>query len=91
MIHNPPSPKHSQKCWCHNLSNHGCQNPDQNPIILRFYDPSCPKRFGSFKNLSDHSRSVGSYDSDNSKWPWFLVIFFNLIEGSVRPKWKIKS
>ena len=46
---------------------HGCQNPDLYPIILRFYDSTCPKRSGSFKNLCDHSGSVGLYDSDNPK------------------------
>ena len=70
---------------------HGCQNPDLDPTILRFYDFIYPKRFKSFKDLCDHSGLVGSYNSDNPKRHWFLVIFFNLIEGSVGPKWKIKS
>ena len=67
---------------------HGYQNPNLDFMILRFYNPTCPKWFGSFKDLSDHS---GSYNFDNSKHIWFLVIFFNLTEGSVGPKWKIKS
>ena len=47
--------------------------------ILRFYDPTCPKRSESFKNLCDHSESVGSLES------------YDPTEGSVGPKWKIKS
>ena len=43
---------------------YGYQNPDLNLTILRFYDLTCPKRSGCFKDLSDCS---GSYDSDNSK------------------------
>ena len=56
---------------------HGCQNPDLDPTILRFYDPTCPKRSKSFKDfcyrsrsdLCYRSRSVGSYDSDDPKQP----------------------
>ena len=44
---------------------HGCQNPDLDPTILRFYDLTYPKRFKSFKDLCGHSGSVGSYDSDD--------------------------
>ena len=58
---------------------------------LTILQSHCLKRFGSFKDLSDRSGSVGLYDSDNPKQPWFLVIFINLIEGLIRPKWKIKS
>ena len=47
--------------------NHGCQNPNLDPTILQFYNPTCPKRSGSFKDLYDHSRSVGSYDFDDPK------------------------
>ena len=70
---------------------HSCQNPDLDPTILRFYDLTYPKRSKSFKDLCGHSGSVGSYDSDDPKQSWFLVILFNLIKGSVGPKWKIKS
>ena len=31
----------------------GCQNSDLDLTILRFYDPTCPKQSGSFKNLCD--------------------------------------
>ena len=65
---------------------HGCQNPDLDPTILRFYDLTYPKRYKSFKDLCGRSGSVGSYDSDDPKQSWFLVIFFNLIKGSVGPK-----
>ena len=54
--------KKKKKCF-----NHGCQNPDLNPTILRFYDLTYPKRFKSFKDLYDHSRLVGLYNSDDSK------------------------
>ena len=46
---------------------HGYQNPDLDPMILRFYDPTCPKQSGFFKNLCNCSRSVGSYDSNDPK------------------------
>ena len=59
--------------------------------ILRFYDLTYSKRSKSFKNLNDHSGLVRSYDSNNPKWPLFFVIFFNLTEDLVGPKWKIKS
>ena len=72
-------------------SGHGCRNPDLDPMILRFYDFTYPKRSKSFKDLYDHLRLVGLYNSDDSKQHWFLVIFFNLTEDSVGPKWKIKS
>ena len=65
---------------------HGCQNFDLDSTILRFYDPTYPKRSKYFKDLFDHSKSVGLYNSDDPKRPWFLVIFFNLIEGLVKPK-----
>ena len=65
---------------------HGCQNPDLDPTILRFYDLTYLKRSKSFKNLYGRSGSVGSYDSDDPKQSWFLVILFNLIKGSVGPK-----
>ena len=65
---------------------HGCQNPDLDPTILRFYDLTYPKRSKSFKDLCGRSGSVGSYDSDDPKQSWFLVIFFNLIKGSVGPE-----
>ena len=67
-------------------SEHGCQNPDLDPTILRFYDLTYPKRSKSFKDLCGRSGSIGSYDSDDPKQSWFLVIFFNLIKGSVGPK-----
>ena len=70
---------------------YGCQNLDLDPTILRFYDLTCPKWSGSFKDLCDHSGSVGSYDFDDFERPWFLIIFFNIKEGSVGHKWKIKS
>ena len=57
---------------------HGCQNPDLDLTILRFYDLTYPKRSKSFKDLYDRLGSVGLYDSNNPKRPWFLVIFFNL-------------
>ena len=76
---------------CDSSPRHGCQNPDLDPTILRFYDPTYPKRSKSFKDLYDRSRSVGSYDSDDPKRHWFLVIFFNLTKGSVGPKLKVKS
>ena len=66
--------------------NHGCQNPNLNPTILRFYDLTYPKRSKSFKDLCGRSGSVGSFDSDDPKQSWFLVILFNLIKGSVGPK-----
>ena len=59
--------------------------------ILRFYDSTCPKQSGSFKDLCNRSRSVGLYNSDNLKRSWFLVIFFNLTKSSVWPKWRITS
>ena len=65
---------------------HGCQNPDLDPTILRFYDLTYPKRSKSFKDLCSRSESVGSYDFDDPKQSWFLVIFFNLIKSSVGPK-----
>ena len=65
---------------------HGCQDPDLDPTILRFYDLTYPKRSKSFKDLCGRSGSVGLYDSDDPKQYWFLVIFFNLIKGSVGPK-----
>ena len=68
---------------------HGCQNLDLDLTILWFYNPTCQKQSGSFKDLCDCSRSVRSYNSDNPKRSWFLVIFFNLTEGLVGPKWKI--
>ena len=70
----------------YNSGMHGCQNPNPDPMILRFYDPTCPKRSGSFKDLCDRSRSVGSYNSDDSKQSWFLVIFINLTESLIGPK-----
>ena len=66
--------------------NHGCQNPDLDPTILQFYDLTYPKRSKSFKDICGRSGSVGSYNSDDPKQSWFLVIFFNLIKGSVGPK-----
>ena len=69
----------------------GCQNFDLDPAILWFYDSTYPKQSKSFKDLCDHSESVGSYVSDDPKRPWFFVIFFNLTEDSIEPKWKIKS
>ena len=54
--------------------------------ILRFYDPTYPKQFGTFKDLCDHLGLVRSYNFDNPKRSWFLVIFFNLTEDSVGPK-----
>ena len=55
--------------------------------ILQSYDftiPPAPKRSRSFKNLCDYLGLVKLYDFDDPKWSWFLVIFFNLIEDSVR-------
>ena len=46
---------------------HGCQNPDLDLTILRFYDLTYSKRFKSFRDLSDHSRLVRSYDSNDPK------------------------
>ena len=37
--------------------NHGCQNPDLDPTILRFYNLTYPKRFEFFKDLSDRLQS----------------------------------
>ena len=65
---------------------HGCQNPDLDPTILRFYDLTYPKRFKSFKDLYDRSGSIGSYNSDDLKRHWFLLIFFNFTECSIGPK-----
>ena len=56
--------------------------------ILRFYNLTCPKWFESFKHLCDH---LGSYNFNDPKQSWFIVIFFNLTEGLVGPKWKITS
>ena len=53
---------------------------------LQFYNPTCPKQSESFKDFCDHSGLVGSFDFDNPKQPWFLLIFFNLTEGSIGPK-----
>ena len=47
--------------------NHGCQNPDPDPTILQFYDSTCPKQSGSFKDLCDYSGLVRLYDSDDPK------------------------
>ena len=58
------------------------------PTILRSH---LLKTIQIFQGSCDHSRSVGSYDSDNPKWSWFLVIFFNLTKCSVGRKWKITS
>ena len=55
-------------------------------MILRFHDLTYSKRSKSFKDLYDCSESVGSYNSDDPKRHWFLVIFFNLTGGSVGPK-----
>ena len=44
-----------------------------------------------FQGSFDRSGSVGSYDSNNPKRSWFLLIFFNLIKDSFGSKWKIKS
>ena len=63
--------------------NHGCQNSDLDPMILRFYDPICPKRSRSFKDLCNRLGSVGSYNFDDPKQPRLLVILFNLTEGSI--------
>ena len=52
---------------------------------VRFYNPTCPKRFESFKDLYNRSGLVGSYNFDNPKRPWFLVIIFNLTESLVGP------
>ena len=41
---------------------YGCQNPNLDPMILRFYNPTYPKRSESFKNLCDCLGSVGSYN-----------------------------
>ena len=46
---------------------HGCQNPNLDPTILRFYDLTYSKRSKSFRDLSDHSRLVRSYDSNDPK------------------------
>ena len=35
--------------------------------ILWFYDLTYPKQSGSFKNLCDRSRLIGSYDSNDPK------------------------
>ena len=70
---------------------YGCQNFDLDLIVLWFYDLTCLKWSSFFKNLCNHSRSIRSYDSDNPKRLWFLVIFFNLTKGLLGPKWKIKS
>ena len=51
---------------------HGCQNPNLDPTILRFYDHTYLKWSRSFKDLYDRSRSIGLYDSDNSNDPSFL-------------------
>ena len=48
---------------------HGCQNSDLDLTILRFYDSTYSKRSGSFKDLSDRSESVESYDSNDLKQP----------------------
>ena len=71
--------------------NHGCQNLDLNPMILQFYDLIYSKWSTSFKKFCDRSGSVGSYDSNDFKWPWFLVTFFNLTEDLVGSKRKMKS
>ena len=62
--------------------------------ILQFYDftiPPAPKRSRSFKDLCDHLGLGGSYDSNDPKRFWFLVIFLNMTKGLVGPKLKITS
>ena len=72
----------SHDSWSSNYR-HDCQNPDLDTTILQFYDPIYSKQFRSFKDLCDRLGSVESYDFDDPKQSWFLVIFFNLIESSV--------
>ena len=74
--------------FCFFSNNVESYDPQSNlsPTILRFYDLTYPKRSKSFKDLCDCLGSVGSYNSDDPKRHWFLVIFFNLIEGLVGPK-----
>ena len=58
-------------------------DPRFNPMIhdptylLRFYDSTYPKQSGYFKDFCDSSGLVGSYNSNDLKRSWFLVIFFN--------------
>ena len=55
----------------------GCQNFNLDLTTLRFYDSTYPKQSGYFKDFCDSSGSVGSYNSNDLKRSWFLVIFFN--------------
>ena len=48
---------------------YSCQNPNLDSTILQFYDPTCLKWSGSFKDFCDRSRLVELYDSNNSKQP----------------------
>ena len=82
MMHGFEFLKKKKKCCLQ----YGYQNPDLDPTILQFYDPTCPKRSRSLKDLCDHLRSVESYNSDDSKRYWFIVIFFNLTKDSVGAK-----
>ena len=70
---------------------YGYQNLDLDPTILQFYDLTCPKQSGTLKDLCDRLRLVESYNSDDPKRYWFIVIFFNLTKDSVGPKWRIIS
>ena len=61
---------HSYSEWSDKLwysYQHGCQNPNLDPTILRFYDLTYLKRSKSFKDLCDRSGLVGSYNSDDPK------------------------
>ena len=96
----PPTPRARKKKKIHHNNNTQKSKKTHCPLvfttvtmvikiliwILWFYDPACPKRFRSFKNLCDRLGSVRSYNSNDPKRSWFLVIFFNLTKGLVGPK-----
>ena len=55
----------------------GCQNFNLDLTTLRFFDSTYLKKSGYFKDFCDSSGLVGSYNSNDLKRSWFLVIFFN--------------
>ena len=63
---------HMNSFYIHIGFKHGCQNPDLDPTILRFYDPTCQKLSGFFKDFCDHSGLVKSYNSDDPNDPNLL-------------------
>ena len=50
---------HMNSFYIHIGFKRGCQNPNLDPMILRFYNPIFQKRSGFFKDLCDCLGSVG--------------------------------